>query len=146
MSSPRPPRWALWALERILPRGLPRAAILGDLEEEMERRAVSTSPAAARRWYARQALGIAVRFLARPRAASTRTGGPPVLRSLMSSLGAAARSLAHAPAFTLGAALTLAVGVGATTAIFSVVDGVLLRPLAYPRPDELLVLALARQD
>jgi predicted permease len=49
------------------------------------------------------------------------------------------RSLRHAPAFVVLVVLTLALGVGATTAIFSVVDGILLRPLPYPEPERLVV-------
>lgn len=53
------------------------------------------------------------------------------------------RTLRHAPAFTVVAVLTLAVGVGATTAMFSVVDGVLLEPLAYPNPNQLMAVHLS---
>ena len=50
----------------------------------------------------------------------------------------AARKLARTPAFTFIAAFTLALAIGATTAIFSVVDGVLLKPLPFRDPDNVV--------
>ena len=56
------------------------------------------------------------------------------------SLKYALRRLACTPTFTLIAAVTLAVGIGANGAIFSVIHGVLLKPLPYPHPEELIDL------
>jgi predicted permease len=53
------------------------------------------------------------------------------------------RSLARAPLFTAVALLTLAVGIGSNTAIFSVVNGILLKPLPYPHPEQLVAVWLS---
>ena len=58
--------------------------------------------------------------------------------SVARDLRYALRGLARRPAFTFTAVLTLAVGIGATTAIFSVVYSVLIKPLPYPNADELV--------
>ena len=60
----------------------------------------------------------------------------PIFRDVRYAL----RQLWRAPGFTLTAVITLAFGIGVTTAIFSIVEGVLLRPMPFPEPDRLVTL------
>jgi hypothetical protein len=63
------------------------------------------------------------------------------MQKLFSDLKFAFRQLGKSPGFTATAVLMLAFGIGATTAIFSIVEGVLLRPLPFPNSSQLVVLA-----
>jgi len=66
--------------------------------------------------------------------------GLPWLDDLARDLAYGCRMLARNPGFTIVAVLSLAIGIGANTAVFSFADGLLLRPLTVPRPGEVLTV------
>jgi putative ABC transport system permease protein len=84
---------------------------------------------------------------ARAALAVRRGEGDGMMRKGWEDLVAGARALARAPTFTLFAVVTLGLGIGATTAVFGVVDRVLLRPLPYPDSERMALVGIdARHD
>ncbi|AHG93762.1 permease (plasmid) [Gemmatirosa kalamazoonensis] len=130
---PRPdaPRTA----QRLLRAVVDAAALepyLGDLLELFDDRLARDGPRRARHAFWRDT-GVALLRLPwrRPTPRARRTGDP-MLTMLATDLRHAARRLRRAPAFALLSGLTLALGIGATTAVFSVAYSALLRPLPFP--------------
>src|SRR5579864_3627113 len=66
--------------------------------------------------------------------------GWPLVEDFFSDIRYGLRTLLHNPVFTVVALLTISIGIAANTAVFSVVNSVLLRPLHYPHAEELVAL------
>jgi hypothetical protein len=67
----------------------------------------------------------------------------PVIESLLADGKLSLRRFRNSPGFTMTVILTLAIGIGVNTAVFSVVNGVLIKPLPYPEPEQLVALNLS---
>ncbi|MGH7475989.1 MAG: ADOP family duplicated permease [Longimicrobiales bacterium] len=140
--NPAPPSILRWLLSWVLPPGPVRDGLLGDLDELYAER-VRRGRASAGLWYARQLFWAAVHYP--PRRLWTRgLHGEPkgTMEGLARDFGYAFRMLRRRPGFATVIVLTLALGIGANTAVFSVVRSVLLRPLPFPEDERLAVLLL----
>jgi putative ABC transport system permease protein len=115
-------RLCFWLLELTLPPQL-SDHVIGDLMEQRQRSTL---------WLVRQTL-FAIIHLRTPE-----RGGDAMLSTFFGDMRLGVRHLRRAPAFALTAIITLAVAIGATAAILSVVEPVLLRSLPYPSPGKLV--------
>ena len=113
--------------------------MLGDLEEEFLQRTRSEGEAAAARWYRRQVLrSLLTTFATRVTSTAGDLGmGQTLSDSFGQDVRHALRTFARNPGFAGVAVLTLGLGIGAATAVFTVFESVLLRPLPYPEPERL---------
>jgi putative ABC transport system permease protein len=144
-AAPSPPRLARWLLAQMVPPGVSRDGLLGDLDELYADRREVDHPVVANLWYVREVTSAGVRYtfdrvVHRDRRERRRMGMRTWLSGRIRDMRYAWRTLRRQPAFAVVTILTLALGIGANTAVFSVLDGVLLRPLPYPSPDRLVRL------
>jgi putative ABC transport system permease protein len=118
--------------------------VMASLDQEFEELVATGGERWARRWYRRQvlhSLGPLVRWRLTRRSASWRKAVMSVMRSTPGLDGRyAMRNLFGAPSFTLVVVLTFAFGIGANTAVFSLVHSLILEPLPFPGGDRVVQL------
>ena len=141
----RPPRLALLFLEALLPTES-RDAVIGDLVEAHELRGSSGIAASLRFWREAFAAVVQLQFAPDSVAAFTPYTRESPVQSFLSDLRYAARLLARARGFTVLCVATLGIAIGATVAIYSVVNPVLLRSLPFPHAERLVMVLERERD
>jgi predicted permease len=131
-----PPALPKRLLAWVLPSGVDGLTILGDVLEEFRERAHRDGVRAARRWYRWQAMTLTARIAGNPDRPRR------LIAQTISDLRLAWRSMSRAPGIMLAIVLTIGLAVGANTALFSVFDGLLFRPLPYTDADRIVHVAL----
>ncbi len=137
-----PPSILRRLLAWLLTPGPARDGLVGDLDELYVQR-LRAGRATATLWYLRQVASTVIHYSPRRLLAWwRRPDGTGKTEELRTSLGSALRALKRRPGFAAVVVLTLALGIGANTAVFSVVRSVVLQPLPFPEADRLAVLLL----
>lgn len=137
-------RWGLGELDARV--------FLSELEELYVHKVETDGEAAANRWMRRETRQAGLRAVAarlrstprpaRPRGRSIPGGRMLLMQSVLQDMRYAARTLRRRPAFAAISILTLGLGIGSTTAIFSAVNSTLLRPLPFEEPERLMRVSL----
>ena len=138
-----PPRLAEWLVRFAVARSRYSEQLLGDLHEGFAGVAAK-SPSAASRWYWRRALSITIHFLpSRLRASRDLNAAPtgdPGMTTFLNDLRFGFRTLRRSPSFTIAAIVALGLGTGSAAGVFSLLRGVVLRPLPFAQPEQLVML------